>query len=134
MNHDEPIYELSADWNWAHEAFFNRHFVGKRLAYNPHAPMYHITFTDGTAVYVTDTNRDNSYDVNMRDHQNTGPIERAWIDESEKWDDENTYTQRLYVKCENEDEPRILAEATFSHEIYEDWDALYLIAYDEDEW
>ena len=31
-------------------------------------------------------------------------------------------------------EPRLLAEATFSHEIYEDWDALYLIAFDEDEW
>lgn len=134
MNHDEPIYELSADQNRAHEAFFNQHFVGKRLAYNPHAPMHHITFTDGTAVYVTDTSRDNSYDVNMRDHQNTGTIERAWIDEIEKWDDDNTYTQRLYVQCVDEDVPRLLAEATFIHEPYEDWDALYLIAFDEDEW
>ena len=75
MNHNEPIYELSANWDWAHEAFFNQHFVGKRLTYNPHAPLYHITFADGTAVYVTDTNRDGSYDVNMRDHQNTGTIE-----------------------------------------------------------
>ena len=135
MNHDDPIYELSAGSGFAaHEAFFNQRFVGKQLAYNPHAPMYHVTFTDGTAVYVTDTNREDSYDVNMRDHQNTGTIERAWIDETEKWDDANTYTQRLYVKCENEDEPRLLAEATFSHEIYDDWDALYLIAFDKDEW
>lgn len=134
MNHNEPIYELSANWDWAHEAFFNQHFVGKQLAYNPHAPMYHITFTDGTAVYVTDTNRDNSYDVNMRDHQNTGTIERAWIDEIEKWDDDNTYTQRLYVQCVDEDVPRLLAEATFIHEPYDDWDTLYLIAFDKDEW
>lgn len=134
MNHNEPIHELSANWDWAHEAFFNQRFVGKQLAYNPHAPMYHITFADGTAVYVTDTNRENSYDVNMRDHQNTGTITRAWIDEIEKWDDANTYTQRLYVQCENEDEPRLLAEATFIHEPYEDWEALYLIAFDRDEW
>lgn len=133
MNHDDPIYELSADWNWAHEAFFNQHFVGKRLIYNPHAPMYHITFADGTAVYVTDTNREDSYDVNMRDHQNTGPIERAWFNETEKWDDENTYTQRLYVHCSGDDTPRLLAEATFTHEPY-DWDALCLIAFDEGDW
>ena len=61
-----------------------------------------------------------------------GVIERAWIDTEDTAND--TYTQRLYVKCENEDEPRLLAEATFSHEIYEDWDAFYLIAFDEDEW
>lgn len=83
MGHNELIYELSADQNRAHEAFFNQHFVGKRLIYNPHAPMCYITFADGTAVYVTDTSRDNSYDVNMRDHRNTSPIERAWIDETE---------------------------------------------------
>ena len=118
MDRNEIIYELSADRNRAHEAFFNQHFVGKRLIYNPHAPMFHITFTDGTAVYVTDTS----------------PIERAWLDETEKWDDANTYTQRLYVQCENEDEPRLLTEATFTHEMYGDWDALYLIAFDEDEW
>lgn len=134
MNRDEPIYELSADQNRAHETFFNQHFIGKQLVYNPHAPMYHITFADGTAVYVTDTNRDNSYDVNMRDHQNTGPIERAWFNETEKWDDENTYTQRLYVQCVGDDTPRLLAEETFTHEPYEDWDALCLIAFDEDEW
>ena len=135
MNHDEPIYTLSADSRFAaHEAFFNQRFVGKQLAYNHHAPMYHVTFTDGTAVYVTDTNRENSYDVNMRDHQNTGTIERAWIDEIEKWDDDNTYTQRLYVQCVDEDVPRLLAEATFIHEPYEDWEALYLIAFDKDEW
>lgn len=134
MNSNEPIYELSADQNRAHEAFFNQHFVGKRLTYNPHAPLYHITFADGTAVYVTDTNWDNSYDVNMRDHQNAGPIERAWFNETEKWDDANTYTQRLYVQCENEDEPRLLTEATFTHEPYDDWDTLYLIAFDKDEW
>lgn len=134
MNHDDPIYELSAGSGFAaHEAFFNQRFVGKQLAYNPHAPMYHVTFTDGTAVYVTDTNREDSYDVNMRDHQNTGTIERAWIDEVEKWDDANTYTQRLYVQCVG-DEPRLLAEATFTHELYDDWDALYLIAFDKDEW
>lgn len=135
MNHNEPIYTLSADSRFAaHEAFFNQHFVGKRLAYTPHAPMCHITFTDGTAVYVTDTNRDNSYDVNMRDHQNAGVIERAWLGETEKWDDENTYTQRLYVQCENDDKPRLLAEATFIHEPYEDWEALCLVAFDKDEW
>ena len=135
MNHDDPIDTLSADSRFAeHEAFFNQRFVGKQLAYNPHAPMCHVTFTDGTAVYVTDTNREDSYDVNMRDHQNTGTIERAWIDETEKWDDANTYTQRLYVQCENEDEPRLLAEATFTHEPYDDWDTLYLIAFDKDEW
>ena len=134
MDHNEIIYELSADQNRAHEAFFNQHFVGKRLIYNPHAPMYHITFADGTAVYVTDTNRENSYDVNMRDHRSTGIIERAWIDEIEKWDDDNTYTQRLYVQCVGGDTPRLLAEATFTHEIFEDWDSLYLIAFDEDEW
>lgn len=135
MNHDEPIYTLSADSGFtAHEAFFNQRFVGKQLAYNPHAPMCHITFTDGTAVYVTDTNREVSYDVNMCDHQNTGTIERAWLHETEKWDDANTYTQRLYVQCENEDEPRLLTEATFTHEPYDDWDALYLIAFDKDEW
>ena len=134
MNHDDPIYELSAGSGFAaHEAFFNQHFVGKQLAYNPHAPMYHVTFTDGTTVYVTDTNREDSDDVNMRDHQNTGTIERAWIDEVEKWDDANTYTQRLYVQCVG-DEPRLLAEATFTHELYDDWDALYLIAFDKDEW
>lgn len=44
MNSNEPIYELSANWDWAHEAFFNQHFVGKRLIYNPHAPLYHIAF------------------------------------------------------------------------------------------
>lgn len=128
------VDELSADQNRAHEAFFNQHFVGKRLIYDPYAPVCYITFTDGTAVYVTDTNQDNSYDVNMRDHQNTSPIERAWFNESEKWDDDSTYTQCLYVKCENDDEPRLLAEATFSHEIYEDWDALCLIAFDEGDW
>ena len=132
MDHNDPIYELSADQNMSHEAFFNQRFVGKQLVYNPHAPMYHVTFTDGTAVYVTDTNREDSYDVNMRDHQNTGTIERAWIDTEDTAND--TYTQRLYVKCENEDEPRLLTEATFTHEPYDDWDALYLIAYDEDEW
>ena len=135
MNHDDPIYELSADSRFAtHEVFFNQRFVGKQLAYNPHAPMYHVTFADGTAVYVTDTNRDGSYDVNMRDHQNTGTIERAWIDETEKWDDENTYTQRLYVHCSGDDTPRLLAEATFTHEPYDDWDALCLIAFDEGDW
>lgn len=135
MNRNEPLYELSADSGFAaHEAFFNQRFVGKQLAYNPHAPMYHVTFTDGTAVYVTDTNRDNSYDVNMRDHQNAGPIERAWFNETEKWDDDNTYTQRLYVQCVGDDTPRLLAEATFTHEPYEDWDALCLIAFDEGDW
>lgn len=134
MGHNELIYELSADQNRAHEAFFNQHFVGKRLIYNPHAPMCYITFADGTAVYVTDTSRDNSYDVNMRDHRNTSPIERAWIDETEKWDDANTYTQRLYVQCAGDDTPRLLAEATFIHEPYDDWDALCLIAFDEGDW
>ena len=134
MNHDEPIYELSADQNRSHEAFFNQHFVGKRLIYNPHAPMCHVAFSDGTAVYVTDTSRDDSYDVNMRDRRNTSPIKCAWFDETEKWDDENTYTQRLYVLCENEGEPRLLAEATFIHEPYEDWEALCLVAFDKDEW
>lgn len=134
MNNDEPIYELSANWEWAHEAFFKQHFVGKRLSREPYAKGHHVTFTDGTAVYVTDTNREDSYDVNMRDHQNTGTIERAWIDEIEKWDDDNTYTQRLYVQCVDEDVPRLLTEATFTHEPYDDWDALYLIAFDKDEW
>ena len=135
MNHDEPIYTLSADSSFtAHEAFFNQRFVGKQLVYNPLAPMYHITFTDGTAVYVTDTNCEDPYDVNMRDHQNTGTIERAWLHETKKWDNTNTYTQRLYVQCKNEDEPRLLTEATFTHKPHDDWDALYLIAFDKDEW
>ena len=63
-------------------------------------------------------------------YEGAGVIERAWI-ESE--DANDTYTQRLYVKCENEDEPRLLAKATFTHEPYGDWDRLYLIAFDEDE-
>ena len=40
----------------------------------------------------------------------------------------------VHVQCENEDEPRLITEATFTHELYEDWDALYLIAFDKDEW
>ena len=47
MNHNEPIYELSANWEWLHEAFFNQHFVGKRLSRAPYAKGHHVTFTDG---------------------------------------------------------------------------------------
>ena len=54
MNNDKPIYELIANWECAHEAFFKQHFVGKRLSREPYAKGHHVTFTDGTAVAVTD--------------------------------------------------------------------------------
>lgn len=132
MNHNELIDELSANWDWAHEALFNQHFVGKRLSREPYAKGHHVTFTDGTAVAVTDGERNKVYHVDRDSYVGAGIIERAWIDTEDTAND--TYTQRLYVQCENDDEPRLLAEATFTHEIFEDWDALYLIAYDGDEW
>ena len=132
MNHNELIDELSANWEWAHEAFFNQHFVGKRLSREPYAKGHHVTFTDGTAVAVTDSERNKVYHVNKDNYGCAGVIERAWVDTEDTAN--GTYTQRLYVKCENDDEPRLLAEATFTHEIFEDWNSLYLIAFDGDEW
>ena len=132
MVNGEPIYELNVNWDWAHEEFFKQHFVGKRLSREPYAKGHHVTFTDGTAVAVTDSGRNRVYHVNKTAYEGAGIIEHAWIDTENTAND--TYTQRLYVQCENEDEPRLLAEATFTHEIFEDWDALYLIAFDEDEW
>ena len=132
MDHNEPIYELSVwDWSGAHERFFDQHFVGKRLSREPYAKGHHVTFTDGTAVAVTDSERNEVYHVNRENYGCAGVIERAWVDTEDTAND--TYTQRLYVQCENEGEPRLLAEATFTHEIYEDWTGLYLIAFDEDE-
>ena len=132
MNHNEPIYELNANWDWAHEEFFKRHFVGKRLSREPYAKGHHVTFTDGTAVAVTDSERNKVYHVDRDSYVGAGVIERAWIDTEDTAND--TYTQRLYVTCENDDEPRLLAEATFTHEIFEDLDSLYLIAFDEGYW
>lgn len=133
MNRNEPLYELSVwDWSGAHERFFDQHFVGKRLSREPYAKGHHVTFTDGTAVALTDSERNKVYHVNKENYGCAGVIERAWIDTEDTAND--TYTQRLYAQCENEDEPRLLAEATFTHEIYEDWTGLYLIAFDEDEW
>lgn len=101
-----------------------------------------ITLSDGTSLTITlgdnNTTGENvgtgAHSQDMRAHADRRIIERAWLHETEKWDDANTYTQRLYVQCENEDEPRLLTEATFTHEPYDDWDALYLIAFDKDEW
>lgn len=132
MNHNDPIYELNVNWDWAREKFFNQHFVGKRLSRDPYAKSHHVTFTDGTAVAITDSERNKVYHVDRDSYVGAGIIERAWIDAEDTGND--TYVQRLYVQCENEDEPRLLAEGTFTHEIFEDWDALYLIAFDEDEW
>ncbi len=131
MNRNEPIDELSANWDWAHEAFFNQHFIGKRLSREPYAKGHHVTFTDGTAVAVTDGERNKVYHVDRDSYTGAGVIERAWIDTEDTAN--GMYTQRLYVQCENDDEPRLLAEATFTHEIYEDWGSIYLIAFDEDE-
>lgn len=39
----------------------------------------------------------------------------------------------VHVQCAGDDAPRLLAEATFTHEIFEDWDSIYLIAFDGDE-
>lgn len=104
MDHNEPIYELSAwDWSGAHERFFDQHVVGKRLSNDPYAKSHHITFTDGTAVALTDSGRNRVYHVNKTAYEGAGVIERAWIDHE---DAPGTYTQRLYVQCENEDEPR----------------------------
>lgn len=80
MNNDEPIYELSANWEWAHEAFFKQHFVGKRLSREPYAKGHHVTFTDGTAVAVTDGERNKVYHVDRDSYTGAGIIERAWID------------------------------------------------------
>ena len=132
MNHNELIDELNANWDWAQEEFFNQHFVGKRLSHEPYAKGHHVTFTDGTAVAVTSSDRNKVYQVNKDNYGCAGVIERAWVDTEDTGN--GTYVQRLYVQCENEDEPRLLAEATFTHEIYEDWDSMYLIAFDEDEW
>lgn len=132
MNRNEPLYELSAwDWSGAHERFFDQHFVGKRLSNDPYAKSHHITFTDGTSVALTDGQRNRVYHVNKTAYEGAGIIERAWIDHE---DASGTYTQRLYVQCENEDEPRLLAEATFDYEPYGEWTGFYLIAFDEDEW
>lgn len=132
MNRNEPLYELSVwDRSGAHERFSDQHFVGKRLSREPYAKGHHVTFTDGTAVAPTDNERNKAYHANKENYGCAGVIERAWIDTEDTTND--TYTQRLYVQCENEDEPRLLAEATFTHEIYEDWTGLYLIAFDEDE-
>ena len=132
MNRNEPLYELSAwDWSGAHERFFDQHFVGKRLSNDPYAKSHHITFTDGTAAALTDSGRNRVYHVNKTAYEGAGIIERAWIDHE---DAPGTYTQRLYVQCENEDEPRLLAEATFDYEPYGEWTGFYLIAFDEDEW
>lgn len=132
MDHNEPIYELNVNWDWAHEDFFKQRFVGKRLSREPYAKEHHVTFTDGTTVAATNSDRNKAYHVNKDNYECAGIIEHAWIDTENTAND--THTQRLYVQCENEDEPRLLAEATFTHEIFEDWDALYLIAFDEDEW
>lgn len=132
MNRNEPLYELSAwDWSGAHERFFDQRFVGKRLSNDPYAKSHHITFTDGTAVALTDSGRNRVYHVNKTAYEGAGIIERAWIDHE---DAPGTYTQRLYVQCENEDELRLLAEATFDYEPYGEWTGFYLIAFDEDEW
>lgn len=40
----------------------------------------------------------------------------------------------VHVQCEDEGEPRLLAEATFDYEPYGEWTGFYLIAFDEDEW
>ena len=40
----------------------------------------------------------------------------------------------VHVQCAGDDTPRLLAEATFTHEPYDDWDALCLIAFDEGDW
>ena len=77
MNNDEPIYELSANWEWAHEAFFKQHFVGKRLSREPYAKGHHVTFTDGTAVAVTDGERNKVYHVDRDSYTGAGVIERA---------------------------------------------------------
>lgn len=132
MNRNEPLSELSVwDWTGAHEEFFKRHFVGKRLSREPYAKGHHITFTDGTAVAVTDGERNKVYHVDRDSYTGAGIIERAWM-ESE--DANGTYTQRLYVQCENDNEPRLLAQATFDYEPYGDWTGLYLISFGEDEW
>jgi hypothetical protein len=131
MNRNEPLYELSAwDWSGAHERFFDQHFVGKRLSNDPYAKSHHVTFTDGTSVALTDGGRNRVYHVNKTAYEGTGVIERAWIDHE---DAPGTYTQRLYVQCADEDEPRLLAEATFDYEPYGEWTGFYLIAFDEDE-
>lgn len=104
MNRNEPLYELSAwDWSGAHERFFDQHFVGKRLSNDPYAKSHHMTFTDGTAVALTDSGRNRVYHVNKTAYEGAGIIERARIDHE---DAPGTYTQRLYVQCENEDDLR----------------------------
>lgn len=113
------------------EAFLKQHFVGKQFTYDPKAPTAYATFTDGTVVYATNADRDEDYTMNMRGQQGTGTIARAWADEIEKWDDADTYTQLLYVSYEGDNTPHLIAQATFIHEPYEDWDELTLIFDDE---
>jgi hypothetical protein len=131
MTSNESLYEISAwDWSVTQERFFNQHFVGKRLSRDPYTKGYHITFTDGTAVAVTDGKRNKVYNVNKSSYEGAGVIERAWIDHE---DADGTYVQRLYVQCEGDCDPRLLSEATFDSAPYGEWTGFYLISLTGDE-
>lgn len=129
MREKETIWSATPGWldQGNIELFLAQHFVGKQFTYDPSAHNSYATFTDGTAVYATNSDHDETYPMNMRDQQGTGTITRAWFEHDEQ--DElhgQTDTYRLYVTYEGDNTPHLITEGTFHHEIYEDWDSIYL--------